>query len=74
MEWNTVERAIKTAGLRQKSKPQHPHHVTAKEALEKKPKDDLMPFSGLKPMTAKYTRPVWQEEWDEAVIVSNKLN
>ena len=32
----------------------------AKEALEKEPVDDLMPFSDL--------------EWDEAMIVSNKLH
>ena len=27
---------------------------TAKEALEKEPTDNLMPFSDLKPLTAKY--------------------
>ena len=36
----------------------------AKEALEKEPIVDLIPFSDLK----------WQKEWDEAVIVSNKLH
>ena len=45
----------------------------AKEALEKEPIDDLMPFSDLKPLTAKYIHQVWQKEWDEAIIVSNKL-
>ena len=43
---------------------------TAKEALEKEPIDDLMAFSDLKPLTAKYIHPVWQKEWDEAIIVS----
>ena len=47
---------------------------TAKEALEKEPIDDLMAFSDLKPLTAKYIHPVWQKEWDEAIIVSNKLH
>ena len=45
----------------------------AKEALEKEPVDDLMPFSDLEPLTAKYVHQVWQKEWDEAIIVSNKL-
>ena len=44
----------------------------AKEALEKEPTDDLMPFSDLKPLTAKYIQKVWQKEWDEVIIVSNK--
>ena len=42
----------------------------AKEALE----NDLMPFTDLKPLTAKYIHQVWQKEWDEAIIVSNKLH
>ena len=46
----------------------------AKEALEKEPIDDLMPFSDLKPLTAKYIHQVWQKEWDEVIIVSNKLH
>ena len=46
----------------------------AKEALEKEPIDDLMPFSDLKPLTAKYIHQVWQNERDEAIIVSNKLH
>ena len=33
-----------------------------------------MPFSDLKPLTAKYIHQVWQKEWDEAIIVSNKLH
>ena len=45
-----------------------------KEALEKEPTDDLMPFSDLKPLTAKYIHQVWQKEWDEAITVSNKLH
>ena len=46
----------------------------AKEALEKEPIADLMPFSVLKPLTAKYIHQVWQKEWDEAIVVSNKLH
>ena len=46
----------------------------AKEALEKEPVDDLMPFSDLKPLTAKCIHQVWQKEWDAAIIVSNKLH
>ena len=36
-----------------------------KAALDKKPTDDLMPFSDLKPLTAKYVYQVWQKQWDE---------
>ena len=36
--------------------------------------DGLMPFSDLKPLTAKCLHQVWQKEWDEAIIVSNKLH
>ena len=43
----------------------------AKEALDVKPTADLMPFSDLKPLTAKYVYQVWQKEWDETVLVSN---
>ena len=32
-----------------------------------------MPFSDLKPLTARYIHQVWLREWDEAIIVSNKL-
>ena len=35
---------------------------------------DLMPFSNLKSLTAKYIHQVWQKEWDEAIVVSNKLH
>ena len=45
----------------------------AKEALDKKPTDDPMPFSDLTPSTAKYIHQVWQKEWDDAVIVLNEL-
>ena len=45
---------------------------TAK-ALDKEPTDDLMPFSDVKPLTAKSILQVWQKEWDEAVIVSSNL-
>ena len=33
-----------------------------------------MPFSDLKPLTAKYVYQIWQKEWDEAVLVSNKFH
>ena len=33
-----------------------------------------MPFSHLKPLTAKYVYQVWQKEWDETVLVSNKFH
>ena len=49
-----------------------------KEALDKKqtnkPTADLMPFSNLKPLTAKYVYQVRQKEWDETVLVSNKFH
>ena len=48
--------------------------TAAKEALEKEYIIDLMPFSNLKPLTAKYIHHVWQKEWNEAIIVSNKLH
>ena len=34
----------------------------AEEALEKKPIDDLIPFSDLIPLTAKYIHQIWQKE------------
>ena len=46
----------------------------AKEALDKKPTTDLMPFSDLKPLTAKYVCQIWQKEWDETVLISNKFH
>ena len=46
----------------------------AKEALEKEPIHNLLTFSDLKPLTAKYIHQVWQKEWDEAIIVYNKLH
>ena len=53
----------------------------AKEALDKKkkttttkPTADLTPFSDLKPLTAKYVYQVWQKEWVETVLVSNKFH
>ena len=33
-----------------------------------------MPFSDLKPLTAKYVYQVLQKEWDETVLVSNKFH
>ena len=46
----------------------------AKEALDKKPTADLMPFSDLKPLTAKYGYQIWQKEWDETGLVFNKFH
>ena len=40
----------------------------AKAALDKKPTADFMPFSDLKPLTAKYAYQIWQKEFDEIVI------
>ena len=42
--------------------------------LEKEPTDSLIPFSDLKPLTAKCVHQVWQKEWDEAIVVSNQLH
>ena len=42
--------------------------------LDKKMKADLMPFSDLKPLTAKYVYQIWQKEWDETALVSNKFH
>ena len=44
------------------------------ELFKKEPTDDLMPFSDLKPLTAKYMHQVWQKECDEAITVPNKLH
>ena len=33
-----------------------------------------MPFSDLKPLTAKYVYQIWQKEWDETVLASNKFH
>ena len=41
----------------------------AKEALDKKPTADLMPFSDLKPLIAKSVDQIWHKEWDETVLV-----
>ena len=38
------------------------------------PTADLMPLSDLKPLTAKYVYQVWQKEWDETVLVSDKFH
>ena len=43
-------------------------------ALDNKPTADLMPFSDLKPLTAKYVYQVWKKEWDETGLVSNKFH
>ena len=46
----------------------------AKEALDKKPTADPMPFSDLNPLNAKHVYQIWQKEWDETVLVSNKFH
>ena len=33
-----------------------------------------MPFSDLKPLTAKYVCQIWPKEWDETVLVSDKFH
>ena len=48
--------------------------TAAKEALDKKPTADLRPFSDLKHLAAKYVYQVWQKEWDQTVLVSNKFH
>ena len=45
-----------------------------KKLLTKKPSADLMPFSDLKPLTAKYVDQMSQTEWDETVLVSDKFH
>ena len=45
-----------------------------KKLLTKKLTADLMFFSDLKPLTAKYVYEIWQKEWDETVLVSNKFH
>ena len=46
----------------------------AKKAFDKKPTADLMPFSDLKPLTAKYVYQIWQKQWNETVLASNKFH
>ena len=50
-----------------------PHIELLKISLEVEPAVDLMPFSDVKALTAKYIHQVGQKEWDEAIIVPNKL-
>ena len=33
-----------------------------------------MSFSDLKPLTAKHVYQIWQKEWDETVLISNKFH
>ena len=46
----------------------------AKEALNTEPTADHIPFSDLKPLTAKYVYEVWQKEWNETGLVSDKFH
>ena len=41
---------------------------------EAEPTTGLIPFSDLRPLTSKYVCEVWQKEWDEAGLVSNKFH
>ena len=47
-----------------------------KKLLTKKKKTtaDLMPFSDLKSLSAKYVYQIWQKEWNETILVSNKFH
>ena len=45
----------------------------AKEALNTELTAGIVPFSDLKPLTSKYVSEVWQREWDEAGLASNKF-
>ena len=38
------------------------------------PTADLMPFSDLKPLTAKYVHKVWLNEWDKTGLLFNKFH
>ena len=46
----------------------------AKEALNTEPTAGLVPFSDPKPLTSRYVCELWQKEWDEAGLVSNKFH
>ena len=46
----------------------------AKEALDQKPTSELMPFSDIKSLAAKYVYQVWQKDWDGTVLVSDKFH
>ena len=45
-----------------------------KEAFDRNQTADLMSLSDIKPLTAKYVLQIWQKEWDERILVSNKLH
>jgi len=34
----------------------------------------IMPFSDLKPLTARYVYQIWQKEWDKTILVCNKFH
>ena len=46
----------------------------AKETLDKKNDNRSHAFFGPKPLTAKYVYQVWQKEWVETGLVSNKFH
>ena len=46
----------------------------AKEALNTELTAGIVPFSDLKPLTSVYVCKVWQREWDEAGLISNKFH
>ena len=45
-----------------------------KEAFDRNQTADLMSLLDIKPLTAKYVHQIWQKEWDERILVSNKLH
>ena len=40
----------------------------------KKTTAHIMPFSDLKPVTARYVYQIWQKEWDKTILVCNKFH
>ena len=44
------------------------------QALNTEPTAGLIPFSDLKSLSSKYVCEVWQREWDEAGLISNKFH
>ena len=50
------------------------NEAAVRATKEAEPATGLIPFSNLKPLTSKYVCEVWQKEWDEADLVSNKFH